>query len=121
MHVNDIYKKIDDKKHSKYKTYQQILEHAYTKIKSHVKINEAFCIFRIPPFLFGKPLYDVDEAGRYVRRELRKGEFFVEKLPDHCIYISWVRENKEKSKNRYSYNAIMPEITNIKQIMNNFS
>jgi hypothetical protein len=131
LNIKDLYTSAKKTELGKYKIFDEILTKCHKKIKLNADNKKTECIFQIPPFIFGKPLYDIDELQIYVFKSLKINGFEVKKLMEYHIFINWninkpeVKENKKikkKQENNFrvveDYNPSGMFINNQKALMN---
>lgn len=122
INVNDLYNKANQKETNKFKIYDMILEKCYTRIKRYSENNKLRCLFEIPTFMLGVPLYDFIKLKSYIIQELKKNYFKVIIINDNIIYISWNLKNKYKpnktNNNNHNFKNIN-DFTPITEIYSN--
>ncbi len=98
--VNDIVSKNDKKDTNRSKIKDIFLERCRKRIESHNKFGKEDIIFEIPHFIIGIPPYDPIEITAFLLEYLNEGGFYSVKLPKiNALYISWKKEDIEKSRN----------------------
>jgi hypothetical protein len=78
----ELYTLKDKKELSKYVTFDSIINICHKKIKNT----------EIPFYIYGKPLYKIEDCVKYIVESLRNNGFFVQILPEpnvNMIYVSW--------------------------------
>jgi hypothetical protein len=82
--------------HIRKRSFQQqgidaVLERCYTKIKLAIRSRStsSSCVFEIPEFLFGYPMYDLTECVLYVKRHLETNGFKVSYFFPRLLVVSW--------------------------------
>lgn len=68
--------------------YDTFLKRCLQKIKSITR-ERSFCIYRVPLFTMGVPLFDRTKCIYYLFHKLKHLGFEVRLNPDTSIYISW--------------------------------
>jgi len=97
-------KSISNKKNeNKLKLYNKLIIKCHDKIKESAKNQHSSCIYEIPKYTFGYPLYDFDELQKYIINSLKKDGLKVENVLN-ILYISWGDDTKNKSKNKNKKN-----------------
>jgi hypothetical protein len=51
--------------------------------------NKSFCVYKVPPYVIGWPLYSWEKVTAYVLKKLRKEGFEAHYLGENAMYISW--------------------------------
>ena len=88
LRVEDL-KEVNKKKHNKTKiVYKKILTELYKKIKSRNEFSASHLAYHVPLIMFDTPLYDIENAIKYLCKKLKKGGFKVN-VVDNVINISW--------------------------------
>ena len=75
------------------------------------KIEKLECIYEVPGFIIGVPIYDIEELKEYLVSSLNKNGFILKQFPPNWIYISWDIKNKkilpkQKEKKKEDYRFI---------------
>ena len=73
------------------KIYDRLLQNCHKRIKtsSNGDKNKCMCVYRVPPFKFGEPVYDLNTAIIYIIDKLKDNGFDVHYNEPNEIYISW--------------------------------
>lgn len=90
--IAELYSLKDKKQAGRFLIFDKIIEQCHSKIKKTAIIGGMNIFFEIPYFVFGSPLYKIDECIEYVVNALRSNNLFVQILPhpnNNIIYISW--------------------------------
>ena len=70
--------------------YKVVYEKVQRKIKCESKRNKTFCVYEIPPIIFGyPPIVDRFEVATTVSSWLRNGGFNVQVYNNHYIQVMW--------------------------------
>jgi len=97
ININQLYNSVLEKKVVKYKTYDSVLEKCHQRIKRHAENLKLSCIYTIPKFIIGTPLYNFEELKQYIKNSLIKSGFKIKQVTLEAIYISWDLKQKNKS------------------------
>jgi hypothetical protein len=82
--------KIRDSIHNKkIRVYDYIYSQIESIIEKQVKNDESSCYYKVPPFILGYPLYDINEMISYIINELIKNGFNSYLVQDNIIFITW--------------------------------
>jgi hypothetical protein len=87
-----IYDIIDNKKKresKKLEMFSHILENCCKVIKKCDEIRVTHCVFEVPEYIFGYPLYNLNDCIVYLLQELTKGGFKVQYIFPNTLIISW--------------------------------
>ena len=97
----ELYTLKDKKELSKYITFDNIINICHKKIKNTATIGGMNIFYEIPYYIYGKPLYNIEDCIKYVVESLRNNGFFIQILPEpntNMIYISWNPNEINKKK-----------------------
>lgn len=96
LNMDELYQTINSKKLKRYETYDSILKKVHTRIKYNARLEQTFCFFQIPEFIFGVPLYNVRELKHYIVTSLKKNKFELLLIEPNWLFISWESSNSKK-------------------------
>jgi len=68
------------------------------RINNYANFGKTDCIYKIPNFLIGYIPYDILIINKYIYKKLKSEGFYVIKLNDEYIYISWDIKNLGKNE-----------------------
>ena len=90
LNIKQLQKDVEDRQRKVIGNYDAILQQCYNKIMAtNQKINDCFCFFSCPTFVFGVPLYNVNSCITYIMEKLILKGFEVKYTHPNLIYISW--------------------------------
>ena len=98
LNINDLYDTINNKNFKRLKKFDDILLSIHRRIKYHAELEQTFCIYCIPEFIFGTPLYNVNDLKNYIMNTLKKNGFKILYFHPNTIFISWDVENRIQNK-----------------------
>ena len=98
LNIHQLYESARKKELSKFETFDKILQRCHNKIKLYAENRKTECVYEIPGFIIGVPLFDVNELREYLVSSLNKNGFILKQIPPNYIYISWDLKNKKKMK-----------------------
>lgn len=98
LNINDLYDSINNKNFKRMKKFDDILVQIHRRIKYHADLEQTFCLYSIPEFIFGTPLYNINDLKKYIMDTLKKNGFKLMYFHPNTIFISWDVENKIKNK-----------------------
>jgi hypothetical protein len=76
--------------------YNKILRETHNKIRFNSKLDRKYCFYLIPEFIFGTPLYDIDELRNHVMKSLEKNGFKLMYIHPNWLFISWDHQKDVK-------------------------
>lgn len=101
ININRLYNDINKKRYEKYLVYDKILKRCHNKIKTYAENLKLECLYEIPEYVFGLPLFNKTFAKTYIISRLEENGFIVRdvsNMTNSCIiYISW---DLSKTKNK---------------------
>jgi hypothetical protein len=108
LDINKLHKEIEKREERKNKVYEMILHKVHMRIVGiNKKSSDCYCFFVVPSFIFGVPLYDMNNCIIYVMKDLTDRGFKVEYTHPNLLYINWISKPKEiKSKKNIEYKII---------------
>ena len=71
--------------------YDSVLRKAHCRIETVAARKETACLFQIPGFLLGMPLYDPYQCCGYVLQRLKTDGFVVSYMHPNTLRIDWSR------------------------------
>lgn len=71
------------------KVYEKVLGMCFRKIRDHVIHGHKYCIFQIPEYLPGFPIYNMTHCCAFVINKLRKARFKAEYVQPNYVAIFW--------------------------------
>lgn len=80
--------------------FESILIGCHDLIKRHNKQRIREMYYNIPPWVYGKPKYDINILRRYLVHHLRDNGLKVEEseMDPYCLYVSWKETDIDLSK-----------------------
>jgi len=96
INVNQIQQNRYERDRCKYSTYKKILEKCYFKIKNCSDKDEKYCIYQIPEFIFGEPLFNKYVCAKYMLEHLQDNGFNCKSISNIFIFITWHLGNERK-------------------------
>lgn len=101
ININSLYNDINKKRYEKYLVYDKILKLCHNKIKTYAENLKLECLYEIPDYVFGLPLFNKTFAKTYILSRLEENGFIVRDISNltngSIIYISW---DLSKTKNK---------------------
>jgi len=121
INVNQIQKNRQERYKLKYSTYKRILEKCYLKIKQCSDKDLEYCIYNIPDFILGEPLFNKNFCSEFIIEHLRLNGFNSKFLPPRYIFIAWTFGREKKFEGFRQTNRIQEKaLPRIKKKMIDF-
>ena len=89
INVNDIQNRQYNKDRYRMQIYKRLLERCYIKIKSASDNEEKFCLYRVPEYVFGEPIFKLPECIIFIITNLKNSGFVIKYYKPNVIYITW--------------------------------
>jgi len=91
MLARDIIAKQARQQTKRYESFEQVVSRCFKTINKSIDVlrNNHHCLFEVPEFIIGYPLYDLNECIEYVVRKLNTAGFYVRYFFPRILYISW--------------------------------
>lgn len=100
-------KKRDEKKEE---VFQVILKECCAKIRKSDEMKNLYCIYTVPEFIIGFPIFNLNECITYIMKEISKRGFQTQYIFPNIIVIAWFniveKENEQKKNNQHKTLAI---------------
>ena len=99
INIDDLHKQKKTKIDSKNKIYETLLLKCHNKIKTTASIieNPNHCFYVVPKYIYGIPIYNLNNCIMYVVKALMNNGFDVFYTSPNLLFISW--EGKSNPKN----------------------
>lgn len=100
LNILDLQRKINQRTAKTTACFERVLEICHKKILFHCDRKHLRFFFEVPEYMFGYPLFDINDAIRYIVDALTKNGFLaIYYFPKH-IYVSWDMVEIEAHKKR---------------------
>lgn len=100
LHVKDLLRAEDQRKKNRQRSFEQVLTNIYTRMKSLAGIRHTRCMYQVPEFMFGYPLYTLNECIAFIHDRLSSSGFVCTYYFPNVLYISWDTDEIENKKLR---------------------
>tara|TARA_Y100000389_G_C17424192_1_gene498552 strand:- start:553 stop:999 length:447 start_codon:yes stop_codon:yes gene_type:complete len=74
--------------------FLNVLKDCHRKIKFNSKLDRRYCFFMIPEFIFGTPLYDIQELRSFMMFHLERNGFKLAYIDPNWLFITWEIKKK---------------------------
>ena len=96
--ASDILKEQLIKEKNKKKIYKKVYYYIDRKISGASKVNEFECVYEVPEFILGIPLYNLKHCINYINKKLIKNGFKT-RWYDNKVHIDWSSTNLSEDSN----------------------
>ena len=106
INIDDLHNETKRVLERKKKIYDTVLVKCHQRIKLVAKLNPltCWCFYIIPKFIYGIPLYNLEECLNYIVSHLNKNGFMVNYTHPNLLLISWVNAYKSKKSVTFGTN-----------------
>ena len=110
LNINELYGTIHEKNIKRLEHFDNILRKIHTRIKCCAQKEETYCFFQVPEFIFGVPLYNINDLRKYLINSLEKNGFKLLYVDPNWLFISWevrqptIEDSKKKKKSEEKKN-----------------
>src|SRR6476620_6279949 len=77
LNAKELYSHFAKRKELIRETAQCILKDCHSKIHMAAGLGELYCLFEVPRYVFGRPLYDVEKMTKIIVKELSKTDLTI--------------------------------------------
>jgi len=105
--VSDINQFQKNKMRKWIKVYEKVLGMCFRRIRDHVLRDQKYCLFNIPEYIAGFPVFNMTHCCAFILRKLRMAGFKAELVPPNVIAVFWNMDP--------NYERILPEPNRPKQ------
>ena len=89
INIKDIQKIHNEKLINKLKYYEKILQKCFFKIRQAVYNEETYCLYSVPSYMKGFPIYNVKQCIFYIMNKLKKNSIESKYIYPNIIFIYW--------------------------------
>jgi len=93
INIKDIQKIHNEKLINKLKYYEKILQKCFFKIRQSVYNEETYCLYSVPSYMKGFPIYNVKQCIFYIMNKLKKNSIDSKYIYPNIIFIYWKYKN----------------------------
>ena len=100
LSVHELNRFMESKRREKYSTFEKIYDQCQKLILKFAENEKYRCFFKVPEFILGLPLYNLNAAVLYVMQKLSAKGFLIKYYHPNILYISWDNDEiRGKNKN----------------------
>lgn len=120
--VNDIMSSQSKKQNRRNESFEHVLNLCYNTIKKSINIerNNYHCLYEVPEFIIGLPLYDLNECILFIFEKLTTNGFQAQYYFPRILYISWFPKPKPALPKPKPQSQIQSQIQNQSQTQKRF-
>jgi hypothetical protein len=102
LKIPDLFEKKYEKELKRMEIYDNVLVKCHKRIKYYSQYERTYCFFQIPEFIFGVPLYNINDMKKYIINSLKSNGFQIMYIDPNWLFINW--GNQEGIKKLASQN-----------------
>lgn len=90
INIGNLHQELEDRQAKQNRIYEQVFRKVVDKIKYvNSQSTECQCLYTLPAFMFGVPLYEINACRDYILARLNAHHFSTNFMPPNIIYINW--------------------------------
>jgi len=89
LNIYELHKKRTAREKNRLSYYKRILHKCYHRIVTVSENCGTNCMYKVPEFVVGMPIYNGLECVKFVVRALKKNGFYVKYTHPNLLFISW--------------------------------
>jgi hypothetical protein len=114
INIDELFTTINDKNQKRLENFDSILIKIHNRIKFNSQLEKTYCSYKIPEFIIGLPLYNINQLKKYLITSLQKNGFGIMYIEPNYIFISWgdidFKKLKKKPKKELKQKSIFKSI-----------
>ncbi len=100
ININELHREQNRKDEKRLEIYENILEKVHQKIRLTSKTSDdKFCFFSVPIYVYGLPLFDVNNCIIFLTKKLSDNGFDIRYTHPNLLLISWYEKPKKQVSN----------------------
>lgn len=123
--ISNLHAEVMARQSKRFAIYEEVFHKVISKIKyENTKTDTCSCVYTLPVWVFGVPLYNLPACVDYIIRRLKENFFQVIFKYPNILYISW-QQRPATTNNQLTYSNLNPgtmtlhDIQETKQIVQN--
>lgn len=89
LNILELHRIINSKNEKKNECYEKVLSICHRKITMATENKQLRCLFEVPEYIVGYPIYDLPSCIKYILDSLQNNGFLVKYYFPRVLYISW--------------------------------
>jgi hypothetical protein len=108
LSISDLHSEIEKRETRKSKIYESVLNKCQNRIiTTNQKTNDCYCLYVVPTFMFGVPLYNMSDCIVHIMKDLTNKGFKLNYTHPNFLYISWIEKpTKNETKKMEQFKLI---------------
>lgn len=88
--IQNLHAEVLARQSKRYAIYDEVFQKVISKIKyENKKSDSCYCIYKLPMWMFGIPLYNLSACADYIIKRLKEYYFQVYFTPPNILHIYW--------------------------------
>ena len=119
LDVQQLQNKYKNKCNTRSKIYEKLLEKCYYRINTAAENDDTYCLYSIPEFILGMPLYNLAYCAAFIIHSLKSNGFNAQFYNPNIIFVAWqyeapsyIKNNTKKVISITDNNLLTPPTTN---------
>lgn len=100
INIDELFNTINDKNQKRLEKFDGILIKIHNRIKYNSQLEKTYCSYKIPEFIIGVPLYNINQLKNYLITSLKKNGFETIIFEPNILFISWGDIDLKKLKKK---------------------
>ena len=89
LNIYELHKRRNARERNRLSYYKRVLHKCYHRIVTVSDNCKTECVYKVPEFVVGMPIYNGLECVKFVVRALKKNGFYVRYTHPNLLFISW--------------------------------
>ena len=106
LNIYELHKRRNARERNRLSYYKRVLHKCYHRIITVSDSCKTECVYKVPEFVVGMPIYNGLECVKFVVRALKKNGFYVRYTHPNLLFISWKKIPESHYPNYGSRKAI---------------
>lgn len=89
INIQDLNRRRREKQKRDLEIYQRVLKRCHNRIRLSAHKMGTQCVFTVPQYIAGLPLYSLQDCIRFLKKTLRQNGFKVKTVSFDQLFVSW--------------------------------
>jgi hypothetical protein len=88
--IQNLHAEVMARQSKRYAIYEEVFQKVVSKVKyENTKTDSCYCLYKLPVWLFGVPLYNLGACAEYIINRLKEHYFQVTFTAPNILHIYW--------------------------------
>jgi hypothetical protein len=121
INARDIAKIENKRREIKKETFTKIYEQFSRKIRHHVELGQKQVFLNVPAFVMGFPVFNQEEATKYLKRQLERADFDVTSTGNFEFLVTWgTAKPSREAEPDLEPQGDLPSLMNLRKAANKY-